>query len=152
MARYLITQLNRGVSPDDVRVISAENLTETWASQISIGPDAFTDRVYIPSANYNPVDSEFGYGMGWFVGTYNGVTVLTNPGDQDGWLAQMALLPESDTGIVVLINTEFFPCGVFMPLAVQYRFVELLYGMDNQIDGYMDQIAGTVRDAFGIEC
>ena len=154
MARYLITQLNRGVSPDDVRVVSAENFTEAWTPQISIssGPDAFLERVWLPSSLYNPVDFKYDYGMGWFVGTYNGVPVVHNPGDQAGWSAHMALLPESNTGIVVLTNADLLPCGANMKLAVQHRLIELRYGMDNQIDGYIDQIADTVREAFGIEC
>ena len=68
------------------------------------------------------------------------------------WSAHMALLPKSETGIVVLTNANLMPCGAFMKLAVQHRLVELLYGMENQIDGYLDQLAETVRDAFGIEC
>ena len=90
--------------------------------------------------------------MGWFVGTYNGVPVAHNPGDQQGWSAHTALLPESDTGIVVLTNANLLPCGMFMKLAVQHRLIELRYGMDNQIDGYIDQIEETARNAFGIEC
>jgi CubicO group peptidase (beta-lactamase class C family) len=66
LALYLITQLNRGVSPDGARVVSAENLVETWTPQISIngGQDAFLDRVWLPSSVYNPVDSEYATGMG----------------------------------------------------------------------------------------
>ena len=152
MARYLITQLNRGVSPDGERVVSAEDLTETWARQISVGSDDLLNRFWLPSSLYNPVDSQYDYGMGWFVGTYNGVAVLNNPGDQAGWSAHTALLPESDTGIVVLTNADLLPCGFGMKVAVQHRLIELLYGMENQIDGYVDQIADTVREAFGIEC
>ena len=64
----------------------------------------------------------------------------------------MALLPESDSGIVVLTNANLLPCGAYMKIAVQHRLMELRYGLDNTIDGYVDQIADTVRDAFGIEC
>ena len=154
LARYLITQLNRGVSPDGVRVISSENLTETWAPQINIGggQDAFLDRLWLPSALYNPLDSQYDYGMGWFVGTYHGIPVVHNPGDLEGWSAHTALLPESDTGIVVLTNSNLLPCGAYMKIAVQHRLMELRYGLDNTIDGYIDQIGDTVRDAFGVEC
>ena len=154
MARYLITQLNRGESPDGVRVVSEESLTETWTPQINIsgGPDTFLERVWLPSALYSPLDSQYDYGMGWFVGTYNGVPVLNNPGDQAGWSAHTALLPDSDTGIVVLTNADLLPCGAYLKLAVQHRLIEMRYGMENQIDGYVDLIADTVRDAFGIEC
>ena len=64
----------------------------------------------------------------------------------------MALLPESDTGIVVLTNAETLPCAAPMILGVQYRLIELHYGMDNQIDGYVDKIMDSVREAFDMEC
>jgi hypothetical protein len=41
---------------------------------------------------------------------------------------------------------------MFMKLAVQHRLIELRYGMDNQIDGYIYQIEETARNASGIEC
>jgi CubicO group peptidase (beta-lactamase class C family) len=33
-ARYLMTQLPRGIAPDGRRVVSAENLTVTWQPQV----------------------------------------------------------------------------------------------------------------------
>ena len=64
----------------------------------------------------------------------------------------MTLLPDSNTGIVVLTNAASHPCGEPMKISLQYRLVELLYGMDNQIDDYVDQIMDTARKAFGIVC
>jgi hypothetical protein len=86
--------------------------------------------------------------MGWFVGSYHGVDVFTDPGDERGYTNIMALLPESGAGIVVLTNAENLPCARPMTLNVQYRFVELLHGMDNRIDNYMTEILKAV----GIEC
>lgn len=148
VARYLITLLSGGLSPDGNRVVSTEALAETWAPQIDIGVEQFTDRVLFPSSFVLSDDSQVGYGMGWFVGSYHGVEVLTDPGDERGYTNIMALLPEIGTGIVIFTNAENLPCARPMTLAVQYRFVELLYGMDNQIDGYVDEILSQV----GIEC
>ena len=153
MARFLITQLNRGVSPDGKRVVSAENLIETWTPQINIAPDDLWDRAMtFPSSLFLPVDAQVDYGMGWFIGTYNGVQVVVVPGEQQGWSAEMALVPEADAGIVVLINAEGLPCGWPRILALQYRFIELLYGLDNQIDGFLDTVMDTVKKQFGLEC
>jgi CubicO group peptidase (beta-lactamase class C family) len=149
VARYLITHLNGGVSPDGARVVSAENLAETWTPQISV-PDA-VDRLYLLSSLTLPVDAQVDYGMGWFIGTYNGIRVLVDPGDERGFTNIMALLPESDTGIVVLTNAEstMTPlCSRPMTLVVLYRFVELHYGLDNQADGMMDALL----EQFGLEC
>jgi CubicO group peptidase (beta-lactamase class C family) len=148
VARYLITHLNEGLSPDGERVVSALNLAETWTPQISIPPDAILDRVYIPSSLSLPVDAQVDYGMGWFIGTYNGIRVYVDPGNERGFTNIMALLPESDTGIVIMTNGESLPCARPMTLVVMYRFVELLYGLDNQVDGMID----AVLEQFGIEC
>ena len=148
VARYLITHLNGGLSPDGNRVVSTEALAETWTPQISVGAEQFTDRVLFPSSFVLPDDAQVDYGMGWFVGSYHGVEVLTDPGDERGYTNIMALLPETNTGIVVLTNAENLPCARPMTLAVQYRFVELLYSMDNQIDSYLD----TIMSMAGIEC
>ncbi len=53
---------------------------------------------------------------------------------------------------MVLTNAASLPCGEPMKISLQYRLVELLYGMDNQIDGYVDQLMETAGEAFGIEC
>jgi CubicO group peptidase (beta-lactamase class C family) len=148
VARYLITQLNGGLSPDGNRVVSTEALAETRTPQISIGAEQFIDRVLFPSSFVLPDDAQVDYGMGWFVGSYHGVEVLTDPGDERGYTNIMALLPEISTGIVIFTNGENLPCARPMTLAVQYRFVELLYGMDNQINDYLDTILSMV----GIEC
>jgi CubicO group peptidase (beta-lactamase class C family) len=148
MARYLITNLNGGVSPDGKRVVSTQALVETRTPQIGVGEDLFTDRVLFPSSFVVPDDAQVDYGMGWFVGSYHGVDVFTDPGDERGYTNIMALLPESGAGIVVLTNAENLPCARPMTLNVQYRFVELLHGMDNRIDNYMTEILKAV----GIEC
>ena len=36
MARYLQTELNRGINPDGSRVVSAENLERTWQPGVQI--------------------------------------------------------------------------------------------------------------------
>ena len=146
VARFLMTQLNEGLSPDGVRVVSTENLEETWTPQISLA-DEDIQRAFIPSSFFVPDDAQVDYGMGWFIGTYHGVEVLTDPGDERGYTNQMTLLPESNTGIVIFTNAMDV-CTRFMTLDVQYRFVELLYGMDSQIGDYSDELL----DMVGVEC
>lgn len=148
VARYLITQLNSGISPDGERVVSAENLNETWTPQIAVGEDQFVDRALFPSSFFVPDDAQVEYGMGWFIGTYHGVRVMIDPGDERGYTNIMALLPETNTGIVIFTNGQNLPCARPMTLVALYRFVELLYGMDNQVDGYVN----TILEMFGITC
>jgi CubicO group peptidase (beta-lactamase class C family) len=67
MARYLITELNKVVSPDGTHVISEENLLETWTPQV-------------------PVSDTENYGLGWFVGEYKGIQLINHGGNTGVYL------------------------------------------------------------------
>ena len=47
-------------------------------------------------------------------------------------LAQMAFIPEADTGIVILANADVL--GNMLGRNVQYRLVEMLFGLEPLID------------------
>ncbi len=61
MARYVETGLNRGLSPDGVRVVSEENLDRTWQPNIAMPA---------PGPGTIPAFEEVGqhYALGWVVG------------------------------------------------------------------------------------
>jgi CubicO group peptidase (beta-lactamase class C family) len=86
MAQWLRLQLNRG-EYEGRRLISEENLSETWTTQIDI-----TENV--------------GYGMGWMIREWEGQPVVEHGGNVDGFSAQVAMLPESDLGFVLLTNAS----------------------------------------------
>jgi len=89
MAQWLRLQLNRG-EYEGRRLISEENLSETWTTQIDI-----TENV--------------GYGMGWMIWEWEGQPVIEHGGNVDGFSAQVAMLPESDLGFVLLTNASVSP-------------------------------------------
>ncbi|HXV42778.1 MAG TPA: serine hydrolase, partial [Anaerolineae bacterium] len=62
MARFVMTQLGQGIAPDGTRVVSAENLAETWQPQVEVTP-------------------KLSYGMGWFIEDYKGVEMIWHDGD-----------------------------------------------------------------------
>jgi CubicO group peptidase (beta-lactamase class C family) len=86
MAQWLRLQLNRG-EYEGRRLISEENLSETWTTQINI-----TENV--------------GYGMGWMIREWEGQPVIEHGGNVDGFSAQVAMLPESELGFVLLTNAS----------------------------------------------
>ncbi len=106
MARYLITELNRGVSPDGVRVVSEKNLEVTWQPQVAVNADT-------------------SYGLGWFVGHYKGLRLLYHEGNTLGFTSDLAFLPDVGLGIVVLANAA--NSNAFDE-AVRFRLFELAYG------------------------
>ncbi len=89
MAQWLRLQLGRG-EYEGRRLISEETLRETWTTQIDI-----TDNV--------------GYGMGWVIREWEGQLVIEHGGNVDGFSAQVAMLPESNLGFVLLTNASVSP-------------------------------------------
>jgi CubicO group peptidase (beta-lactamase class C family) len=108
MARYLLTELALGVTPDGTRLVSEENLLTTWEPQIAL------------SANTS-------YGLGWFVGEYKGATLINHGGNTLGFTADMAFMPEKDFGIVVLANGQ--SANSFVE-AIRTRLLELVFEID----------------------
>ncbi len=89
MAKWLKFQLNNGVV-DGKRLISEEALKETHTPQISLAKSIH-------------------YGLGWFVREWNGQPVIEHGGNIAGFGAQVAFLPESNLGFVLLTNVTATP-------------------------------------------
>ncbi|MBA7467498.1 D-aminopeptidase [subsurface metagenome] len=89
MAQWLRLQLNLG-EYEGRCLISEENLRETWTAQIDI-----TENI--------------GYGMGWMIREWEGQPVIEHGGNVDGFSAQVAMLPESSLGFVLLTNASASP-------------------------------------------
>ncbi|MCC6458419.1 MAG: beta-lactamase family protein, partial [Caldilineaceae bacterium] len=124
MGRYLITELNRGVTPDGTRVVSDENLAETWVPQV-------------------PVSAESSYGLGWFVDQYKGQPMMQHGGNTLGFSSDLAFLPEVGVGISVISNgrvTDAFN------EAVRFRLLELLFAQPMEFDAQADFIHESIRE------
>ena len=87
MAHYLIAQLNDG-NYTDAALLSPDGMLETHNPAV---PSGVTDT---------------SYGMGWFVGPINGILAVHHQGETFNFHSNMILLPDSQMGIVVLINGE----------------------------------------------
>lgn len=105
MSRYLITELNDGVNPDGIRVISELNLLKRREPQIKI-----TDKM--------------GYGLGLLIEDDHGVVSIGHGGKTKGFASLMLFLPEHKVGLVILTNARD---GGMLAQAVQRRFMELLF-------------------------
>jgi CubicO group peptidase (beta-lactamase class C family) len=108
MARFVMTQLGRGVAPDGTRVVSADNLAETWQPAVR-------------------VTKTLSYGMGWFIEDYQGVQVIWHDGDVLGSKALIAFIPEANVGLVVLSN-RLISTG--FSYSLRYHLLHLLYDFE----------------------
>jgi CubicO group peptidase (beta-lactamase class C family) len=97
MAKWITFQLNGGVH-DGKRLISAKNMTEMHTPQMVIGPGGELPDIFFPESRL------LSYGLGWFIEDYRGHELILHPGDIDGFSAMVVLIPDLDTGYVVLVN------------------------------------------------
>ena len=87
MTKYLLTQLNKGTTPDGTRVVSERNLTHTWEPQIEV------------SANAD-------YGLGWIISDWKGIRVVSHGGNTMGFTSELAFMPDKGLGVTILTNAQ----------------------------------------------
>jgi CubicO group peptidase (beta-lactamase class C family) len=93
MAHYLIAQLNGG-RYGDVQILSPEGIAE----------------MHSPAAKFTLMGTDMGdYGMGWFIEQPSQGTRISHDGTAPDYFSYMALLPDQNRGMVLLLNAnEFF--------------------------------------------
>lgn len=114
LGRYLLTQMAGGVTPEGERVVSLANLSETWQPQV-------------------PISAGESYGLGWNISTFRGQPMIQHAGNMVGFTADLAFLPESDLGIVILTNASV--ANLFTD-EVRARAFELAFDIDLGADDY----------------
>ncbi len=117
MAQYMLLHLSNGEFQGK-RLISAAQIQQLHSAQVLIPA---TD------ARYSSDDSKnFGYGMGWMIGTYRGTAFVNHGGGRVGYGADVLLFPEKGLGIVVLQNLDFQAGFAAQPIA--RRFADYYLG------------------------
>ncbi len=143
MARYLQTELARGVAPGGTRVVSATNLEATWAPAVSV-PNYLGGPPQMAATMTS-------YGLGWLNGEYHGLRVVSHGGGTGGFTADIAFLPEADLGIVILTNAFALSPKSPIPLAFEYatelRLFEILFDQPAEIDAELGEQARTLAAA-----
>jgi len=129
MARYLITQMNGGVTPDGRRIVSAANLTETHTPGAGMPPSALSQ---LPEALL-PDTTAMYYCMGWFDQTFkDGRHLLWHAGGIDGFGSLMGFFPQDQLGFVFLTNVEPTYAGIFN-FSIQGSLLSRLFGLNNDL-------------------
>ncbi len=134
MARYLQTLLANGVAPGGTRVVSAENLEQTWVPGVEV-----------PNLYGGPPDmvaTMTHYGLGWLTGEYRGLRILSHAGGTSGFTAELAFLPEADLGIAILTKSfSITPLPLAFQYGVQFRLFELLFDQPAEFDAALAEAA-----------
>lgn len=105
MTSWLRFQLRHGVHGGKA-LISPAVLTTTWTPQI-------------------PITDASGYAIGWFVSKWQGQRLIEHGGSITGYSAEVALLPDSNIGFVVLTNTLSALPSIATQLVPQHLLGEL---------------------------
>ncbi|MEZ4563713.1 MAG: serine hydrolase domain-containing protein [Thermomicrobiales bacterium] len=124
MVRYVQMELQHGVAPDGVEVVSPENLERTWQPGVAL-PHA-------PGSPPEMADFAQHYGLGWVVGAYGGQRAIWHSGGTLGFSSLVTFLPEAGLGAVVLTNGS--GAAGQLIYAVTFRLLELLFEQPATMD------------------
>jgi CubicO group peptidase (beta-lactamase class C family) len=103
---------NRGLIAAGYLISSAEDMTHYLIAQLNGGrygtasvlSPAGVRELHQPAVRTPKADTS--YGMGWFVGPINGIPAIHHQGETFNFHANAVLVPESSTGVIVLMNAE----------------------------------------------
>ncbi len=93
MVYWLLLHLNKGMAGNK-NIVSKEMLKEMHSPQMAIR-----------NPGYSMIMQSEIYGLGWAISDYRGHRVINHGGNIEGFSALISLMPEINTGIVVLTNS-----------------------------------------------
>ncbi len=114
LANYMIMLLNNGTF-DGKPIVSAKALDNLWQVHNPLKVSDF----YRQRFNRH----FYGYGLGWFLFDKNGYKIIKHSGGMEGALSNLVLIPEKNTGMVILTNSD----NMFFEAAVDY-FLDVFTG------------------------
>ncbi|QPC84620.1 serine hydrolase [Phototrophicus methaneseepsis] len=122
MANWLRLNLNKGTFNGE-RIASEDVVTEMQSRQMPI----VTKAMMFPFLDTHPEIGQASYGMGWFIQNYRGTKWVHHGGAIDGFIAQVAMLPQKNIGAVCLSNLG----GKHAPIAVCCNIFDRLLGKES---------------------
>ena len=129
MMKYVAMELAEGKLPDSKTYISRDALFARRAPQVVVGTDVT-------------------YGMGLFVDTEYGTTLVHHGGDMIGFHSDMIWLPEHGVGAVILTNGD---PGWLIRTIFRRKLLEVLFDGKAEADGEIAASAKTFFDEIAAE-
>ena len=136
-------ELASGVAPGGARVISEENLEVTWAPGVAV-PNVYGGPPEMAATMTH-------YGLGWMIGEYRGLRMVSHAGGSAGFTAELAFLPDADLGIVILSNAfSLRPFPLAFEYAVHMRLFELLFEQPPDFDAEIAALAASTPEPLAL--
>ena len=100
IARWMITQLDSGRTPEGTRLFSPRSARELWTG---VTPTPLG----VPTGDFAPLRSSFSlYALGFGVRDYRGYKLLNHTGGLPGYVSEILMIPDQRLGVAVLTNQE----------------------------------------------
>lgn len=119
MAKWVLMNLAKGQAGGK-RIVSEAAMKEIHSPQMVIQDPTFLMLHDFPELYYPS------YGMGWFLTSYRGHTILHHGGNIDGFSAMVSFMPRDNMGLIVLTNLN----GTTLPYITLYNIYDRLLGLD----------------------
>ncbi|MFC2107463.1 serine hydrolase [Bacteroidota bacterium] len=129
ISKWLIFQLNQGITPDGDTLIQKRRFQEMWAPHILQNVSSWSQRTW-PSTHFKA----YGYGFAMF--DYLGKKVLGHGGGYDGFITNTTFVPEENLGFTILTNKN---TSLYYPL--KYKTLDVLLDADEETDWSGDFLA-----------
>ncbi|MEE4256460.1 MAG: serine hydrolase [Bacteroidales bacterium] len=120
ISKWLIFNMNRGITADGDTLLSAGRFDEMWAAVNPQGVSSWSMQQW-PSTHFKA------YGLGWAMFDYHGRKVLGHGGGYDGFISNTTFVPEDELGMVFLTNKN---TSLYYPLKFKTLDVMLDAGLD----------------------
>ena len=118
LAKWDTLFLNRG-TVDGRRIISEEMCSQLFTPQMLC-----SDPIAEPLQGYLSLST---YGMGFFIDSYRGASVVQHGGHIDGFIADQCFVPEKNFACAVLTNSEH-PYGARV---MRYHLLDAVLGLES---------------------
>ncbi|HEY7125462.1 MAG TPA: serine hydrolase [Ktedonobacterales bacterium] len=119
IVHWLRFQLSEG-KHGETQLLAAEHLTQNHTPH-TVVPAGES----IPLSKY-PEIANWCYGQGWSVGSYRGHRMVQHGGSIDGFMAEVALLPDDNAAVAVFTNRG----GTVVPYIIAFTACDYLLGVE----------------------
>lgn len=138
MVQWVKLQLGKGKFGDQ-QIISEGNIRQLHSPQMVIADPLWKELFGADVVTY---------GLGWFIHSFHGLTMLQHGGNIDGFSALVSFIPESNVGVVTLTNLN----GNFLTEITSFYIYEQLLGLEHhdwhgKIKGLVDKMKDEVKKA-----
>jgi CubicO group peptidase (beta-lactamase class C family) len=122
MAKWLIFQLNKGVTGSGDTLLPEHSFDEMWTAVTPQAVSSWSAETW-PSTHFKA------YGLGWAMFDYHGRKVLGHGGGYDGFISNTTFVPEEGLGMVFLTNKN---SSLYYPL--KFKTLDVLLDAGEEKD------------------